>query len=248
MMSLKKNQFQKIGYIKIENFFEKNTISELKKDIKTLSKKNVDIYLDKKKRLRRIERLYDKSKNLKDVNKKIISYLNSFLKTKYKIFKDKFNAKPPGGEGFDAHYDGVFHFLNNKNQIKKGWYEYGDNFISVLVALDDSNKKNGTFQIGKSHKGSFEKLILNTNKDFTPNLKPSLEKKTKFETINLKSGDIVIFKNTCPHRSFKNRSKLDRKTLYYTYLPSKYGFQYKKYFNDKIKSKNLTSKSLSGEI
>ena len=137
MMSLKKNQFQKIGYIKIENFFEKNTISELKKDIKTLSKKNVDIYLDKKKRLRRIERLYDKSKNLKDVNKKIISYLNSFLKTKYKIFKDKFNTKPPGGEGFDAHYDGVFHFLNNKNQIKKGWYEYGDNFISVLVALDD---------------------------------------------------------------------------------------------------------------
>ena len=30
-MSLKKNQFQKIGYIKIENFFEKNTISELNK-------------------------------------------------------------------------------------------------------------------------------------------------------------------------------------------------------------------------
>ena len=109
-MSLKKS-VSKIGYIKIENFFEKNTISELKKDIKTLSKKNVDIYLDKKKRLRRIERLYDKSKNLKDVNKKIISYLNSFFKTKYKIFKDKFNAKPPGGEGFDAHYDGVFSFF-----------------------------------------------------------------------------------------------------------------------------------------
>ena len=52
--------------------------------------------------MRRIERLFDKGKNLKFVNKKILNFLNRFLK-KLVIFKDKFNAKPPGGEGFNFH-------------------------------------------------------------------------------------------------------------------------------------------------
>ena len=32
---------------------------------------------------------------------------------KFTIFKDKYNAKPPKGEGFYAHYDGIFYFKNN---------------------------------------------------------------------------------------------------------------------------------------
>tara|TARA_B100001027_G_scaffold215847_1_gene190699 strand:- start:318 stop:1061 length:744 start_codon:yes stop_codon:yes gene_type:complete len=247
-MHLQKNKFKKNGFFKVENFFDKKTIKKVKKDITNLPKKNVDIYFDKKNKLRRIERLYDKSKNLKNINKKINIFLNNFFGKKFKIFKDKFNAKPPGGEGFDAHYDGIFHYINNNNKIKNGWYEYGNNFINVLIALDNSYKKNGTIQIAKAHRGSFNKLLTNTKKDFTPNLKPSVEKKLKFKIIDLNAGDIVIFKNTCPHRSRKNKSKLDRKTLYYTYLPTKYGFKYKQYFKDKSDSKNSTSKSLSGDI
>ena len=34
------------------------------------------------------------------------------------IFKDKFNLKPPGGEGFYAHYDGIFKWLD-KVEIDK---------------------------------------------------------------------------------------------------------------------------------
>ena len=35
------------------------------------------------------------------------------------IFKDKFNAKPPGGDGFYAHFDGIFNFVNQNNEKKK---------------------------------------------------------------------------------------------------------------------------------
>ena len=75
-----------------------------------------------------------------------------------------------------------------------------------------------------------------------------LKKKTKFEKIHLNSGDVVIFKNTCPHRSGKNTSQTNRRILYYTYLSEEFGDQYQNYFNDKKISKNKTSKSLIGEI
>ena len=51
----------------------------------------------------------------------------------------------------------------------------------------------------------------------------------------LNIGDIVIFSNTCPHRSKKNNSEKNRRVLYYTYT-----------FIDKEKSKNI-SKALVEE-
>ena len=94
---------------------------------------------------------------------------------------------------------------------------------------------------------SFDKLLSNTKKNGSPALLPEIEKKLKFKVINLNVGDVVIFSNTCPHRSKKNKSNFDRKTLYYTYTPLKYGSMYEKYFYDKKNSKNKTNKSFSGE-
>ena len=45
------------------------------------------------------------------------------------------------------------------NKRSKGWYEYSNFFINVLIALDDSNKKNGTIEIAKKHNGDFLKLL-----------------------------------------------------------------------------------------
>ena len=69
-----------------------------------------------------------------------------------------------------------------------------------------------------------------------------------FHSIDLKVGDILIFSNTCPHRSKKNNSNKDRRTLYYTYSLLSEKSQYNKYFIDKKNSGNITSKSLSGDV
>ena len=65
-----------------------------------------------------------------------------------------------------------------------------------------------------------------------------IESETSFNLINLDIGDMVIFSNTCPHRSKKNDSDKSRRIIYYTYSLEKNGSKYNEYFDDKEKSKN----------
>ena len=172
------------------------------------------------------------------MNEEISTILKNVFNESFLIFKDKFNAKPPGGEGFFAHYDGIFHFVNSNNEKKNGWYEYGDFFINALVAIDECNKKNGALELAKSHNGNFNDLLQNTKQNGTPALTQEIESKTTFNLINLDIGDMVIFSNTCPHRSKKNDSDKSRRIIYYTYSLEKNGSKYDKYFEDKENSKN----------
>ncbi len=241
-----KQQYDQNGFFIVKNAVKKKVVLKILKEI-NLSR-NTEIYFDRKNKIRRIEKIYNKGLNLKKINNFFLSFLNKIFGKKFFIFKDKFNAKPPGGEGFYAHYDGVFKFRDKNNKIKNGWYNYGKVFINVLLALDDSNKKNGTIELAKYDKSSFSILLKNTKKDGTPNILKSVERSKKFKPIELDKGDIVIFSNTCAHRSKKNKSNINRRSLYYTYSLKKYGFNYNKYFLDKKNSKNLKSKSLSGDI
>jgi len=231
-------KFQKDGYFVCKNILNKKNIDELLDEINK-SKETVKYY-DNFKNLRRIEKLYDKGNQLKKLNEKILIILNKIFKKDFLIFKDKYNAKPPGGEGFFAHYDGIFHFIDQNYNKKNGWYEYGDFFINALVALDECNKENGTLELAKSHKGSFDQLLKNTKKNGTPALLKTVENNTLFELINLNIGDMVFFSNTCPHRSNTNHSSKDRRILYYTYSLAQNGSKYQIYFEDKEKSKNIS--------
>ena len=231
-----KSNFSKNGYLVIKKNFENNLTNKIIKEIDDAD--GTIKYFDGKGIIRRIEKIYDKGKELKNLNQKILVLLKSILDEEFIIFKDKFNAKPPGGEGFFAHYDGIFHFKDENNNTKNGWYEYGDVFINALVALDECNKENGALELAKEHHGNFNDLIENTKQNGTPELLKEIEVKTKFNLINLDVGDIVIFSNKCPHRSQKNYSTKNRRILYYTYSLSKNGSKYDKYFEDKQKSKN----------
>ena len=233
-----KELFLKDGYFVCENIFDINFVQKILEDIDKA--KNTVKYFDNKNNLRRVEKLFDKGEFLKDLNNKILSVLKEIFDEDFIIFKDKFNAKPPGGEGFFAHYDGIFHFINPDNEKKNGWYEYGDFFVNALVALDECNEENGAFELAKIHRGNFDQLIENTKKDGTPALSKETEIKTSFKLINLNVGDMVVFSNTCPHRSKKNDSNKSRRIIYYTYSLSKYGSKYKKYFEDKENSKNIS--------
>ena len=236
--------FLEKGFFIYKNKFEKKFILKLIEDISKAE--NTIKYYDNFNNLRRIEKLYNKDVFLNLLNEKILKLFKEIFNKEFTIFKDKFNAKPPNGEGFFAHYDGVFKFIDENNKKKNGWYEYGDCFISALVALDDCNEKNGTIEVAKSHEGDFEKLLANTRNDGTPALNKNVEEKTNFEYMNLNIGDLLIFSNKCPHRSKKNNSAQSRRILYYTYTPLDKGSKYDLYFEDIKKSKN-TQKALVDE-
>ena len=231
-----KKKFDSDGYFICKNFFPKQFISYLVEEIH--QSKGTVKYYDNQNFLRRIEKLYDKGEQLRKLNDKILVLLKDVFNKSFLNFKDKFNAKPPGGEGFFAHYDGIFHFHNSNNEKKNGWYEYGDFFINALVALDDCNEENGALELANSHSGNFNELLRNTKQNGTPALRKEVELKTSFKLINLDVGDIVVFSNTCPHRSKKNLSNNDRRIIYYTYSLEKNGSKYDEYFKDKEKSKN----------
>ncbi len=237
-----KKDFEMKGFFKCKKIFSKDYISVLIDEIN--NSKNNNKYYDKSNKLRRIEKIYDKGKYLIDANKKIINIIKLIFDQDFLIFKDKFNAKPPGGDGFFAHYDGIFKFKDENNVFRNGWYEYGDFFINALIALDECTKENGTIEIADAHKGNFNELLKNTRNDGTPALTKESESKTFFNLVNLEVGDVVFFSHTCPHRSKKNNTQTDRRILYYTYGLAKNGSKYNEYFEDKDKSKN-TLKALT---
>ena len=246
MTSNLKDQYKKNGYFVLRNLFDEKILENAYQEI--LKSNKVIKYYDKKKQIRRIEKIYNKGKNLRKINKLILIKLQKILNKEFTIFKDKLNTKPKGGEGFYPHYDGVFEFKDNKNNIWPGWYKYTSYFVNVLVAIDKCGKKNGSIEIAPIHKGGFKKLLNNTKKDGTPDLKKNINDKLKYKTMLLNAGDEVVFSNACPHKSKKNNSLRNRRTIYYTYSLKKNGSFYNLYFKDKKYSANKTSKSLSGEI
>ena len=240
------NLYKDQGYFLINQFFKKKEISLISNQLKNYHKMKCDSYFDRNGKIRRLEKFYNKTKDLKKLNSKILLLLKKIFGCSFIIFKDKYNFKPPNGEGFDAHYDGVYFFkINNKKN--KGWYKYASSFVNVLIAFDNCTKKNGTLQLSKEHKLSFTQMYKLTKKNGTPNLKDSISKNLKFKSIILKKGDLCIFSNRCPHRSYKNKSKSNRKIFYYTYNKSIDGDNYAKYYVDKKKSKSKF-KALAGEI
>jgi ectoine hydroxylase-related dioxygenase (phytanoyl-CoA dioxygenase family) len=231
-----KKMFLDEGYFVYKKLIDKNFIKKILDEIST--SKDTIKYFDNKNNLRRIEKLFDKGISLKGLNNKILIILKDIFEEEFVIFKDKFNAKPPGGEGFFAHFDGVFNFKNENDIKKNGWYEYGNFFINVLIALDECNEYNGTIELSKIHNGNFHDLLSKTKNDGTPALNKKTEDMIFFNPVNLEAGDIVIFSNKCPHRSRKNNSNKNRRILYYTYTPLVNGSKYNQYFIDKEKSKN----------
>ncbi len=242
------NEYNQIGYFIQKNFIDQTFTNSLLKEIEKAKKlQNVDIYSDRGGLPRRIERLYDKGNYLKKLNLKISKLLEQVFNKSFLIFKDKFNYKPPGGEGYKAHFDGIFQFIDENNKVKNGWYEYGDVFVNVLISLDKADESNGTLQISEAIKDNFGKLYLKTTKDGSPNLAKEFEASLKFKSIDLNVGDVLVFDNRCPHKSQKNNSNKPRRILYYTYSPKSAGNYYEKYFNDKNNSKNASNKALIGE-
>jgi ectoine hydroxylase-related dioxygenase (phytanoyl-CoA dioxygenase family) len=239
--------FEFEGYLKLDKYFAESDFDGFDNALENISSSGgVDIYHDRLGNLRRLEQFTFKHNFFTQLNEKIKSLLFEVTGTEYNLFKDKINFKPPGGEGFYAHYDGVFEFDDGLS-LRKGWYEYADKFVNVLIALNNFTVENGALEVASVHEGSFDVLLQNTKQDGSPDLIDNVISKSEFHPIIMDKGGVLIFSNLCPHRSYANKSSNPRGSIYLTYNEKKYGNNYERYFIDKKNSKN-PFKALTGEI
>lgn len=245
-----KDFYHKNGFLLIKNFFKKNHLISIKKKIET--KKNSEkVYhyfekINKKKRIRRIERVTEVFDSVKKLlsDKKLKHQLNFIFSKNTRLFKDKLNFKYPGGEGYKPHIDGHFLWNDRKNIKKFGWKEYSNKFISVVIPLENVDKKNGCIYLAKKEctnklgRNFFE--ILDKVEPFTPNIKKKYLKYFKFFPVQMRTGDILFFDWKCAHYSKKNLSKKSRMIFYATYCESRKKTINirKKYYSDKDNSNN----------
>ncbi len=241
-----RERFLKKGCFKVDHLFSSEEVESIIRDLE--STQSGTRYLDDKSNLRRIEGIVCNVKSTKLANERILNMLKNVFQP-MTLFKDKYNVKPPKGEGFYAHYDGIFIWKDENGVNRNGWYEYSEEFFNVLIALDKCDAENGTLEVVEQNNTNltFKELLEHTKNNGTPELKPEIENKMKFKKINLEPGDVVVFSHTSPHRSESNNSERYRRILYFTYNKSIDGDHYSQYFLDKKMSNNRskTSKALS---
>ena len=181
----KRLEYEEKGYCIIKDLLSVDLLEKAHKDI--LESKDTSVFKDQSGKLRRIESIYDKTSNLKLVYKSCLEILSNIFSKEFYIFKDKYNAKPPGGEGFFAHYDGIFEWIDADGNKRNGWYEYADMFVNVLASIDPMTAENGALEVSNEQKGSFSELLKNTKGNNTPDLKKSVEDSLDFEKIIINS-------------------------------------------------------------
>ena len=243
-----KKEYLEKGYVIVKNGMTTDICEGAFEEL--ITAENTIRYEDRNGNLRRLEKIYDKGENLLKIHSIFLNILKQSFGEDYTIFKDKYNAKPPGGEGFFPHYDGVFDWIDADGKDRDGWYCYASKFINVLVAIDECTVENGCLEVAKEDKGVYKELYENLKKGSEKDgiISKEYEDRLDFEPILLKAGDLVLFSDNAVHRSAKNRSNKDRRTLYYTYNLASDGDKYQEYFDDKKNTQNKTSGTLSGEI
>lgn len=239
-------RFNSDGFFIIPDYFGSLEVANAPAEVKALERNpGAHIYLDRNGELRRLEHFTYLSDFFVKLNEKVEGLLSEVLGEPHTLFKDKFNYKPPGGEGFSAHYDGVFEFETGDGEVRRGWHHYAPRFVSVLVAVDPFTTENGALEIAAAHSGDFEALLENTRKDGSPHLLTEVEAAEDFFPVIMEAGGVAVFKHSCPHRSGPNSSQTARGSVYWTYNSEGEGNHYNRYFEDKAKSTNQ-NKALTG--
>ncbi len=243
-----KKEYQNNGFTMLNSILSKEQLVEISEAIKDLSTSNdIDLYKDRSGLVRRMENFTYKNSSLDKLNQEIRELLHYMTNEVQVLFKDKVNFKPPKGEGFFAHYDGIFQFKNSDGEIRNGWYEYANDYNNILITLDDFTEENGALEVANSHVGDFDELLKNTTLDGSPNLRSEVESRCDFIPMICGAGSVIFFKHSCPHRSSANNSQKDRGSLYWTYTPSDNKGIYNQYYEDKADSQNK-NKALTGSL
>ncbi|KAJ1949383.1 hypothetical protein EC988_004792, partial [Linderina pennispora] len=148
---------------------------------------------------------------------RIMSILEQLSGEPYVLFKEKINAKLPGGGAFPAHQDApAFVHLGQVNHV------------TVLFTVDGSYIENGClYAVPGSHKDG----VLPQEADGSISKKWCDEH--EWVPVECNSGDILIFGSYIAHRSADNMSDTNRANLYMTYNRASEGYKRDEYYQDK---------------
>jgi len=244
-----KTELNNPGWFVLENFYTPEETDLVLESIRQVTENDeVYLYHDRADRLRRMEYFAFYDEVLKDLDRRFRNILYEATGEQWSLFKDKVNFKPSGGEGFYAHYDGIFEFKNANGTTSNGWYEYAREFLSALLLLDDFTETNGALELSNMHDEDWNTLYGRTKQNGTPDIREDLVNTYDWTKVIASKGSVLVFDHRVPHMSRMNESESTRRTIYYTYNPARVGNFYEKYFLDKYNSRNTNSKSLSGEL
>ena len=204
-------KFESQGFIKLKNFFSKSEIKKTKIELlkylndQTLKSKKSHIHFAKNsKSINSVHNLnWSKIKKFQK-NKKINQIIKFLFKEKIKSFGAEVFAKPAKvGMAVPIHQDNYYWNLNNS----KG--------VTVWIALDKSNQKNGAiFYFKNTHKLG----LLEHKASYAPGSSQKLKnlkilKNFKKISPRLNEGDILIHHCLILHGSKKNLSNKSRTGL-----------------------------------
>ncbi|KAJ2159495.1 hypothetical protein GGF46_002991 [Coemansia sp. RSA 552] len=149
---------------------------------------------------------------------RVMGVLEQLTGEPYVLFKEKINAKLPGGQGFAPHQDApAFTHLGQARHI------------TVLFTVDGSYVENGCLEVVPgSHADG--KIVPHHDSGA---MVDEWCKEQQWIPVECNSGDVLVFGSYLAHRSGQNTSSDSRANLYMTYNPLSEGDKREAYYADK---------------
>ena len=132
---------------------------------------------------------------------RITSALEAIYQEPAELFKDKLIYKMPGANGYRLHQD-----------IPQSWPGWPRTFLTVLLAIDGSNRSNGCTEVYRGYHGGF--LSADPKEYMLPDDSVCQSRR---EFLELEPGDVAIFHGLTPHGSASNQSAGPRRAFYISY-------------------------------
>ena len=196
----------------------------------------------------------------KDVADYVGRCLSVALRQPMILYKEKLNLKPSGGSGFAPHLD--------TPSLRQLDHTIGmpSDFVTVLVAIDDMNARNGCLRIAPGPWNEDTAVVTetaggtNNNDDDVDNpdgggrrgLIPSeIAESLEFLDLPCVGGDMIAFSGWTPHRSGCNQSHFSRRAVFFTYHPRSDGdlreayYQRMQHLRDQYRQKQSAARSYS---
>ena len=168
---------------------------------------------------------------------KLQQLIHQLTDTDFVLFKDKCNAKNPGGGAFEPHQDIIAY-----DQFKPAYH------VTAAIFLDDATLENGCLYFPENYQQDLANLetrrvptpvgdlpVLQSYEGGTThgNIRQEICDQMNWIPVTAKAGDVVLFDSYVPHYSKKNESQLTRRAMFFTFNPLSDGDFYEAYYDMK---------------